>query len=34
MSNENELAIAAINEEARKRDMTYGQLMATTTYQE
>lgn len=31
MSNENALAIAAINEEARKRHMTYGQLMAMTT---
>ena len=34
MSNENAVAIAAINEEARKRGLTYGQLMATTTYQE
>ena len=31
MKNENALAIAAINEEARKRGLTYGQLMALTT---
>lgn len=34
MSNENALAIAAINEEARKRGMNYGQLVAVTTREE
>lgn len=34
MRNENALAIAAINEAARERDMTYGQLMAQTTPEE
>ena len=34
MSNENAMNIAAINEEARRRDMTYGQLMALTTPEE
>ena len=34
MSNENALAIAAINEEARKRGMNYGQFMALTTPEE
>ena len=32
MSNENALAIAAINEEARKRGLTYGQLMGQLSH--
>lgn len=32
MKNENALAIAAINEEARKRGLTYGQLMGQLSH--
>lgn len=31
---ENDLRLAAINEEARRRDMNYGQLVAVTTREE
>jgi len=34
MKNDNALAIAAINEEARKRGMNYGEFMALTTPEE
>ena len=34
MSNENALAIAAINDEARRRGMNYGELVSKTTRSE
>lgn len=34
MSNENALAIAALNEYARKRGMNYGEMVAKTTHEE